>query len=72
MKKYSLGSYKAPWPPSGFKDKGAICFPNVKAHQTKYKLMVSQCIHAEYKSINLWYHSVFTLNTRRVDGVMDT
>ncbi|KAK4045640.1 hypothetical protein OUZ56_033363 [Daphnia magna] len=30
----------------------------------KYKLMVSQCIHIEYKSKNSWYRSVFTLNTK--------
>ncbi|KAK4013848.1 hypothetical protein OUZ56_026401 [Daphnia magna] len=30
----------------------------------KFKLMVSQCIHIEYKSKNSWYHSVFKLNTK--------
>ncbi|KAK4013559.1 hypothetical protein OUZ56_026113 [Daphnia magna] len=30
----------------------------------KYKLMVSQCIHIEYKSKNSWYHIVFKLNTK--------
>ncbi|KAK4013799.1 hypothetical protein OUZ56_026352 [Daphnia magna] len=29
----------------------------------KSKLMVSQCIHIEYKSKNSLYHSVFALNT---------
>ncbi|KAK4028559.1 hypothetical protein OUZ56_021564 [Daphnia magna] len=27
--------------------------------------MVSQCIHIENRSVNSWYHSVFTLNTTR-------
>ncbi|KAK4013795.1 hypothetical protein OUZ56_026348 [Daphnia magna] len=37
----------------------------VKTHGiTKYKLMVPQCIHIEYKSKNSWYNSVFTLNTK--------
>ncbi|KAK4024833.1 hypothetical protein OUZ56_010327 [Daphnia magna] len=30
----------------------------------KYKLMIGQCIHIEYKSKNSWYHSLFTLNTK--------
>ncbi|KAK4024838.1 hypothetical protein OUZ56_010332 [Daphnia magna] len=29
-----------------------------------YKLMVSQCIHIEYKIKNSWYQSAFTLNTK--------
>ncbi|KAK4030890.1 hypothetical protein OUZ56_024276 [Daphnia magna] len=30
----------------------------------KYKLIISQCIHIEFKSKNSWYPSVFTLNTK--------
>ncbi|KAK4027274.1 hypothetical protein OUZ56_016285 [Daphnia magna] len=30
----------------------------------KDELIISQCIHIEYKSKNSWYHSVFTLNTK--------
>ncbi|KAK4017665.1 hypothetical protein OUZ56_033357 [Daphnia magna] len=36
----------------------------MKCKLMKYKVMVSQCIHIEYKSKNSWYHSVFTLNTK--------
>ncbi|KAK4009339.1 hypothetical protein OUZ56_033619 [Daphnia magna] len=33
------------------------------SYSRKYKLIISQCIHIEYKSINSKYHCVFTFNT---------